>query len=103
RRRHTRFSRDWSSDVCSSDLIPLGRLRAKTQSGEYLCDRLAVKLAISRLQQIVQTNHEASVAPSLTRSATGLSGIAAPCFADPRSEEARVGQERRARCSAKQQ
>src|SRR6266436_8935543 len=24
RRRHTRCSRDWSSDVCSSDLIPLG-------------------------------------------------------------------------------
>src|SRR5690606_18799416 len=23
RRRHTRFSRDWSSDVCSSDLIQL--------------------------------------------------------------------------------
>src|SRR5690606_40796609 len=23
RRRHTRFSRDWSSDVCSSDLVPL--------------------------------------------------------------------------------
>src|SRR5690606_39348868 len=23
RRRHTRFSRDWSSDVCSSDLIAL--------------------------------------------------------------------------------
>src|SRR5690606_40654199 len=23
RRRHTRFSRDWSSDVCSSDLTPL--------------------------------------------------------------------------------
>src|SRR5690606_40596185 len=23
RRRHTRFSRDWSSDVCSSDLMPL--------------------------------------------------------------------------------
>src|SRR5690606_1583236 len=23
RRRHTRLSRDWSSDVCSSDLIPL--------------------------------------------------------------------------------
>src|SRR5690606_41043912 len=25
RRRHTRFSRDWSSDVCSSDLSLLGR------------------------------------------------------------------------------
>src|SRR5690606_39687924 len=24
RRRHTRFSRDWSSDVCSSDLGPAG-------------------------------------------------------------------------------
>src|SRR5690606_40735823 len=23
RRRHTRFSRDWSSDVCSSDLLSL--------------------------------------------------------------------------------
>src|SRR5690606_41030445 len=26
RRRHTRFSRDWSSDVCSSDLLVLSRL-----------------------------------------------------------------------------
>src|SRR5690606_40633873 len=26
RRRHTRFSRDWSSDVCSSDLGSLRRL-----------------------------------------------------------------------------
>src|SRR5690606_41211027 len=25
RRRHTRFSRDWSSDVCSSDLAPSWR------------------------------------------------------------------------------
>src|SRR5690606_41054637 len=25
RRRHTRFSRDWSSDVCSSDLLMLQR------------------------------------------------------------------------------
>src|SRR5690606_41209980 len=25
--RHTRFSRDWSSDVCSSDLICIRRLR----------------------------------------------------------------------------
>src|SRR5207247_5119525 len=25
RRRHTRSTRDWSSDVCSSDLEPLGR------------------------------------------------------------------------------
>src|SRR2546422_1656128 len=31
RRRHTRCSRDWSSDVCSSDLFtPLGFLRGST-------------------------------------------------------------------------
>src|SRR5690606_41173626 len=28
RRRHTRFSRDWSSDVCSSDLVaPYAQIR----------------------------------------------------------------------------
>src|SRR5687768_17977690 len=27
RRRHTRCSRDWSSDVCSSDLFPAGEAR----------------------------------------------------------------------------
>src|SRR5207342_691296 len=35
RRRHTRFSRDWSSDVCSSDLISSG------QSGEMMTNRIA--------------------------------------------------------------
>src|SRR5690606_39935731 len=29
-RRHTRFSRDWSSDVCSSDLSSIGKLNAGT-------------------------------------------------------------------------
>src|SRR5687768_18378211 len=28
RRRHTRCSRDWSSDVCSSDLVPAPRIDA---------------------------------------------------------------------------
>src|SRR5215475_6099228 len=30
RRRHTRFSRDWSSDVCSSDLVGIA------QTGRFL-------------------------------------------------------------------
>src|SRR3712207_7736399 len=29
RRRHTRYWRDWSSDVCSSDLLLLGAARAR--------------------------------------------------------------------------
>src|SRR5687768_18422782 len=38
RRRHTRCSRDWSSDVCSSDLKLLGR--------EEVATRLRVSLAL---------------------------------------------------------
>src|SRR5690606_30582894 len=34
RRRHTRFSRDWSSDVCSSDLGFSGLVNAPTGSGK---------------------------------------------------------------------
>src|SRR5690606_40940727 len=36
RRRHTRFSRDWSSDVCSSDLVGpqgLGKARPPAPAG----------------------------------------------------------------------
>src|SRR5215475_16013576 len=50
RRRHTRFSRDWSSDVCSSDLLGLGGQRAgeldallqpvRQAAGRRLADRL---------------------------------------------------------------
>src|SRR5690606_40470143 len=39
RRRHTRFSRDWSSDVCSSDLIP-----SAIRKGEALLFRPSSKL-----------------------------------------------------------
>src|SRR5690606_41038936 len=33
RRRHTRFSRDWSSDVCSSDLVTGGKSLATLAAG----------------------------------------------------------------------
>src|SRR5690606_39478238 len=56
RRRHTRFSRDWSSDVCSSDLKPLPHDTdepATDRLGALLClglhhdahDRLGARLA----------------------------------------------------------
>src|SRR5690606_40480917 len=48
-RRHTRFSRDWSSDVCSSDLLVPGRLRAPwgRDSGE-LEEHLVLEIASGR-------------------------------------------------------
>src|SRR5690606_39434361 len=36
RRRHTRFSRDWSSDVCSSDLATSASRRACSRFGHQL-------------------------------------------------------------------
>src|SRR5690606_41819415 len=45
RRRHTRFSRDWSSDVCSSDLyyrVRMGNFRSREaaeRAREFLAQR----------------------------------------------------------------
>src|SRR5690606_39869853 len=36
RRRHTRFSRDWSSDVCSSDLVGRAHLHRCRQVEDHL-------------------------------------------------------------------
>src|SRR5690606_40123884 len=36
RRRHTRFSRDWSSDVCSSDLLADWDSRGGEQLAEWV-------------------------------------------------------------------
>src|SRR5207253_5338339 len=57
RRRHTRWPRDWSSDVCSSDLgadqahedDTLRALRAATEARVALGERFAVRAAVERL------------------------------------------------------
>src|SRR5690606_33818088 len=41
RRRHTRFSRDWSSDVCSSDLVPLDLARQTQPPPEIILSHLS--------------------------------------------------------------
>src|SRR3989449_7096441 len=46
RRRHTRCSRDWSSDVCSSDLVSSGHVVVATRSGTLL----ALPFDASRLE-----------------------------------------------------
>src|SRR5690606_39278690 len=55
RRRHTRFSRDWSSDVCSSDLRRAGRSRCLPRRGQH---HLLGKYAGGRSRKSWQKGHE---------------------------------------------
>src|SRR5690606_39947358 len=74
RRRHTRFSRDWSSDVCSSDLT--------------FCRRIETRVSIRR-QKVAEVKRISRVAtnPSATRKTS------------ERSEERRVGKESKSRAA----
>src|SRR2546421_4232609 len=86
RRRHTRSDRDWSSDVCSSDLY---RLCSASFYSEFVLDRAP----------------GISIASHLTHSSTFRGIPIVPCFMDYRgrwnirSEERRVGKECRSRWS----
>src|SRR3712207_7071147 len=87
RRRHTRYWRDWSSDVCSSDLTPTGAVlrRLSPASREEIMMRKR-SLWLTLL-----------VAVSLA--VTG-SALAEHAPGGTRSEERRVGKECRSRWSA---
>src|SRR5207302_3553801 len=88
RRRHTRFSRDWSSDVCSSDLAQLSETRAALESRLAAAQQSAgdVRQAeddarkIEELEFTLQIERERTVALEAER-----------------SEERRVGKEWRSR------
>src|SRR5690606_40092437 len=80
RRRHTRFSRDWSSDVCSSDL------RSVTKLEKAFCPESL--RAHPRPGRLVRDASEATL--NIGRTPGRQSG-------ENRSEERRVGKECRSR------
>src|SRR5690606_17426145 len=72
RRRHTSFSRDWSSDVCSSDLADAGAQRGD-QGGDLLAGDQAVEARLLHVQHLAaqrQNGLELAVA-ALLGGATG--------------------------------
>src|SRR5690606_40840604 len=96
--RHTIFSRDWSSDVCSSDLrlVPLWKQFAGAQEVRVMfgeerdegAPEFPLILAISYPDRTAMERALASPARAQSRVVTGE--------ITTRSEERRVGKERRA-------
>src|SRR5690606_40730484 len=94
-RRHTRFSRDWSSDVCSSDLVEYGitqdevdefsvlsqRRWAEAQAAGRFADELVPMELPGKKGQTIRFERDEHPRPDTTREAL-------------RSEERRVGKER---------
>src|SRR5207248_7015171 len=90
RRRHTRSYGDWSSDVCSSDLLALGwrgsaRHWQRYEQSYYLLAALATPLVVS-VHSVVSSDFAVAIVP-------GWHSTIFP----PRSEERRVGKECRSR------
>src|SRR5207253_6118024 len=92
RRRHTRWPRDWSSDVCSSDLILIVQCLLALRFGP--CCHFAVAYNLARIKSGVEFRfctpppqpHRGSQRTTLSSERHGS-----------RSEERRVGKEGRAR------
>src|SRR5690606_27543783 len=104
RRRHTRFSRDWSSDVCSSDLLALRPkppeqlvLAAEFSSGAAACDAVCRVMAQGHVPSLLELMDRTTVRAvnDLTRmglpETTEALLLAAFDTADPAADLAAVG------------
>src|SRR5690606_41189300 len=89
RRRHTRFSRDWSSDVCSSDLL----LKTLFRPENTLC-------TYGKLFSIRKTSQKANNDNNNNDDCINVSASHKSITSgENRSEERRVGKECRSRRS----
>src|SRR5690606_39719027 len=97
RRRHTRFSRDWSSDVCSSDLTAyqtLDVVRAMEQDAQLPLTNLRVDGGMVANKLLMQFQADMLDVQVIAPKVTETTALGAA-----RSEERRVGKEGRSRWS----
>src|SRR5690606_39900159 len=97
RRRHTRFSRDWSSDVCSSDLVYL-KVEGKDVLHSFWVPALAGKIDV--VPGRINTMWLDAKKPGMYQGKCAELCGASHALMDFRSEERRVGKECRDRCAA---
>src|SRR5690606_39769395 len=96
RRRHTRFSRDWSSDVCSSDLYFLKKnyaIKGRRVLAAVFFDRLSGLWALSIITGCLIMFMPRLAIPHVVTISVLVIGTATYL----RSEERRVGKECRSR------
>src|SRR5690606_41201943 len=94
RRRHTRFSRDWSSDVCSSDL---SAPQHRTATGGLVRREMDGGPMTTTYSVTVTRDEDVWLAEATTRDGRPVTVLDFDDFDDLRSEERRVGKERRGR------
>src|SRR5690606_39342151 len=92
RRRHTRFSRDWSSDVCSSDLRQSNPLDPSSQA--HWTRYVATGLESTHMTLLRVAEPQEERAHRLEREFQAVLDAAVDAV---RSEERRVGKEWRSR------
>src|SRR5687768_17620560 len=99
RRRHTRCSRDWSSDVCSSDL----RLRTKV-TGNNTLGRTVYRIYLALGSVIPPALRSRYILDVYERAIAAYTPAIYPgrlvLVRTSRSEERRVGKECRYRCTS---
>src|SRR3989449_2404877 len=97
RRRHTRCSRDWSSDVCSSDLKKHGIIVSREVNDSWIFGNESYDNALSGIVIDRSSLHNVVADNRVYRNrADGITIYESP---DTRSEERRVGKECRSRWS----
>src|SRR5690606_39472799 len=93
-RRHTRFSRDWSSDVCSSDLLPDAG-GARVVAGGVGVQRGLLAASLRSALGVAGADHDRDlVATAGHAREAGRERREATSVAGNRTEERRVGKER---------
>src|SRR5207247_7148653 len=102
RRRHTRSTRDWSSDVCSSDLFLRSEIARQNLANEGIAEGVHVvgNSVIDALMQNLETARTHS--RILKRLRLEVGRYAVLTFHRARSEERRVGKGCRCRRWARQ-